>query len=96
MEFVLPQEIYPALVVVMSLIGVDTILGILIHIKNGDFDIRKVPNFLKTEVLPYAGGLVVLGFVAEHVGLYREIFYVVSFSLGSRYLAFIYDKVSKF
>ena len=53
-------------------------MGILKTFKkeNENFDIRKLPQFVATNVFPFVGGLVVLAVVAEYVGQpYDGLFY---------------------
>lgn len=47
----------------------DVIFGILIALRNSEFDIRELPGFLKTDVLPYLLGIIVLGMAFEITSL---------------------------
>jgi hypothetical protein len=98
MEWVieLPQEVGPALVIVLTAILLDVVLGIMVHIKVGDFDVRLLPKFLLTGVIPYVGGLLFLAIAAQYVGVvYREIFLSVAGLIGIKYIAELKDKIVK-
>lgn len=56
---------YHALLIVIGLIGLDTVLGWLIALSQGKFDFAKADQYLATKVLPYVGGLVVLSIAAN-------------------------------
>ena len=45
---------------VLVLIIIDVLLGIIQSVKEHTFDVRKLPQFLETMVLPYGGSLIVL------------------------------------
>jgi len=53
----LPQKVVTTLLSVLTLILVDTVLGILASLKMGQFDLRKLPQFLSRNVLPFIGAL---------------------------------------
>jgi hypothetical protein len=75
MEFVLPERAIPALIAVIGVILLDTIFGILLAIRDGRFDFRKLPKFLITNVFPYCGGLAVLALMAEYLSVKFEWLY---------------------
>lgn len=90
----IPEGVYPALLVVISAIGIDLVFGVLTSIKNKEFDIRTLPQFLVTGVLPYVGGLLVLAVAAERIGMfYYELFVGVSGLVVAKYVADLKDKV---
>ena len=43
----------------LGLVLLDLLLGIILSIKQGNFDVRKLPQFLTSGVLPYVGSLLV-------------------------------------
>lgn len=49
---------------IMVLIAVDFILGIIVAIKEGTFQLSKIGNFLNTSVLYFLGGYLFLGVAA--------------------------------
>ena len=59
-----------ALLVVATAIFVDAVLGIIksIVVEDESFDLRKLPQFLATGILPYVGAVLVLGAAAQFVG----------------------------
>lgn len=95
-DFILELSVWRAMMVVIIVILADTVLGILKTFRPGevDFDIRKLPQFLANNVLPYAGGLIVLALVANFVGeAFEQIFYVVAVLVIIKYTAEVIDKV---
>lgn len=46
----------------LAFIGLDAFLGWFVAAKNLEFDFRKVPQFLKTNIFPYFGTLILLAF----------------------------------
>jgi len=95
-DFILELSVWRAMMVVITIILADTVLGILKTFRAGqeDFDIRKLPQFLANNVLPYAGGLIVLAFVANFVGeVFEHIFYVVAVLVIIKYAAEVVDKI---
>lgn len=85
-----------AFMVVVTAIVVDTVLGALKSVKSDyDFDIRKLPQFLASGVLPYVGGLGVLALAAQFVGEpFAALFYASAAAVTLKYVAEIKDKIS--
>jgi len=86
--------VFHALAIVVAAILADTVLGILKTFKAGqeNFNLRKLPQFLATGVLPYAGGLGVIAIIAGVLGEpYTVIFYPVAATALLKYLADIKD-----
>jgi hypothetical protein len=67
--FILSSLIIKSLLAILTLIIVDTILGILISFKRKQFDLSLVPLFLASNVLPYMGGLIVLALLSVYLSL---------------------------
>ena len=94
LEFILELPIITALLIVLAGILVDTAFGIWLSLKDKKFDIRILPQFLATSVLPYVGGLVVLAFIAYYVGKpFEYLFFAVAMAVLAKYLAEIKDKI---
>jgi len=88
--------ILAALGAVLVLILIDTLLGVILSIKAGTFDIRKLPQFIATNVLPFVGGLTVLALATFIVGDYSTqitaIFYAAAAATAAKFIAEIKDK----
>lgn len=52
------------LTTILILIVIDLIMGVIVGIKQGKFQLSKVGNFLNTSVLYFLGGYLLLGIVA--------------------------------
>jgi hypothetical protein len=90
----LPKEVLPALIIVISVILVDVVLGILLKVHNNEFEPELLPKFLVTGVVPYIGGLVVLGLVAEFVGVFFiSFFYMAATAVVVKYVADVRKKI---
>lgn len=64
---IIGQGVVYTLLVVVGLIVIDTIFGVLKAIASRSFDARLLADYLKTGVLPYIGGLAILGAGALYV-----------------------------
>jgi len=75
-------------------IALDTILGILLGIKDKEFDFRILPQFLFTGVLPFIGGLVLLGILAYYIEVpFAGMFYACAAAIAAKYIADVWDKL---
>lgn len=52
------------LITILVLIAIDFIMGVVIAIKNGQFELSKIANFLNTSVLYFLGGYLLIGVAA--------------------------------
>lgn len=89
-----------ALVVVVALIVVDALLGVITALKNGDFSLKEIPRFLATNVLPYVGGILIIGLVVVLIPepfneIFMVVFYASAVAVSLRYVLEIYGKVSR-
>lgn len=48
----------------------DAIFGIILSIKNSEFEVAKLPQFLQGNVFPYLGGVIILSGVAHISGAF--------------------------
>lgn len=94
LEFLLELPVITALLIIVAAIFVDALFGVFKSFQDGTFDIRKLPRFLATNILPYVGGLIVLAVVARYIGRpFEYIFYAVAMAVLAKYLAEIIDKI---
>ena len=94
LEFILELPIITALLIVLAGILVDTAFGVWLSLQDKKFDIRILPQFLASAVLPHVGGLVVLAFVGQNAGkVFAYLFYTVAMAVLAKYLAEIKDKI---
>jgi hypothetical protein len=52
------------LITIFVLIAIDFVLGIIVAIKEGTFELSKIANFLNTSVLYFVGGYFLVGLAA--------------------------------
>lgn len=94
-DFLMELSISGALIVVLVAILVNTLLGVFLAVREGTFDIRILPQFLATSVLPYVGGLIVLAIAAGSAGApFVVMFYAVAVAVLLMYVAKIKDKIN--
>lgn len=85
------QQFVP-LLIVLALIVLDVASGAILAISRREFDVRKLPDFLRQSVLPYVGGLVILA-VGSTFSPEVNALYVASVAAASgKFLAEIKDK----
>jgi len=53
---------------------VDTFIGWLIAFANGNFDVKKCPQFLASNVLPYIGALIIIGLASNYDNTWMPLF----------------------
>ena len=56
-----------ALIGVLGAIGTDTLAGTLVAIVKGTFKLSYIANFIRTSILPYFGGILVVALPAAFV-----------------------------
>jgi len=79
----------------LSLILLDLVLGIILSLKQGNFDVRKLPQFLIRGVLPYVGSLLMLAVFAESIPAIAAIFYTSAATVVAKFMVDIKDKLSE-
>lgn len=75
MEMILSNPILNSLMISLITILIDTVLGIMVSLKNKEFDVSKLPQFIATNLFPYIGGLVVIGIGAYYISSLEYLFY---------------------
>lgn len=88
----MPSDVIATLLAVLGIILVDTLLGVMLAISKEQFDIRKFPQFLKTSVLPFVGGLIILALAAGNTEL-KAIFFASAAATVAKFLADLKDKI---
>lgn len=79
-------------IVVVFLIAIDTLFGWILAISRGEFEISKAPQFLRTNVLPYAGPLMLLAIGAMALDSIKVIYFPSAASAGASFISDIVDK----
>ena len=91
-SFMAPKVII-ALGGVLGLILANLVLGVLLAIKMNTFDVRKLPQFLETNLLPYIGGLLVLALFSNMDPTLSILFFTISAAVYAKFLANIKDQL---
>lgn len=63
----------------VALIVADTLLGYVLAVKNGEFSITKIPQFLAKNIFPYIGALIITAGLASYNDSYKAL-YVLALS----------------
>jgi len=72
----------------------DAMIGWLIAYLKGEFDVRKMPQFLKTNILPYIGSLLIFAVIATLDPAYLFVFTgLVVFITGKFSVEALKDKI---
>ena len=93
-----PIIFFPDMMVLHALLGViaivlaDFLLGVLLAFVNGEFELTKLPLFLKENLLPYVGALLILAFISTVSPAVKIIFFV---AVGLATLKFLADLKTK-
>jgi hypothetical protein len=90
---VFPKEIAMAFWLVFLLIACDFILGVIAAIRDGTFDAGKLPEFIKQNVFPYIGGLLILALFALASPEIKIIFFSAAAAATIKFLKDLKDKV---
>ena len=94
---ILENTVIYLFITVTAAIVIDTVLGVIKSFKAGQdsFDIRLLPKFLATGILPYVGGLGIIALVAQFIGEpYVVLFYATATGVTAKYVAEIKDKLT--
>ena len=99
MNFINDLTVWRALIIVVTIIAVDTIFGILVAITQKQFrvEVKKLPQFLVTGVLPYLGALTLLAALNEYVPewtvIFTGVFYSSAVFVLTKYITTIGEKI---
>lgn len=87
-------EVWYALGAVLILILADVAMGILAAVVTSSFDVRKLPSFLRQNVLPYLGSLLLLALLAKQPEM-EALFFAAVAAVTLKFLADLKDKLGK-
>lgn len=83
------------LLVILILIILDLLLGIIVAVKEGTFQLSKIANFLNTSVLYFVGGYFVVGLFAAIEPKYASLVTASWVLLDATMVGFILGKLKK-
>ena len=92
---VVDTKVLATLGTVLGLILADFIFGVLVSLKNGDFSLSKLPQFVKTSVVPYIGGLLALALFSNANAELGALFFTIAATITVKFLADITAKVTQ-
>jgi len=79
----------------LALILLDLLLGIILSINKGNFNVRKLPQYLTKNILPYLGSLLMLALFAGSIPIIAAIFYTSTATVVAKFLVDIKDKLAQ-
>lgn len=96
-DIITPETgVWWSLVIVAVAIAADTILGVLLGLKNKEFDVRILPQFILTGILPYLGGLLILTGLAHFVSApFAGMYYTAAVFVVGKYVKDLWDKLKQ-
>lgn len=75
----------------------DTLIGWILALSKGVFDIREVPRFIQTSIFPYIGVLLVLALVTVADAAYEPVFYFICTIITAKFgVEALKDKLRQF
>lgn len=84
------------LITLVVLIGVDFLMGVILALKSGTFDIKKIADFLNTSVLGMVGGYYLVGLAAVvHPDVMQPIVIASWVAIDAALIGMIVDKAQK-
>lgn len=90
----LSSSLVDPLLSVLILIGVDVLAGILVSISKATFNLSKIGSFIVSSILPYVGGLVLLGVLAMNNPAFAAAFTVSCAAADAKFLGDVYGKLA--
>ncbi|MEW6016509.1 MAG: hypothetical protein AB1760_00380 [Pseudomonadota bacterium] len=93
MQFNFDPVILNTLFSVLVLVVADVLLGVIGAASKGEFDVRKLPQFLQTGVLQFVGSLVVLALLAPVSPVLKGLFVASAAAVDAKFVANIKDKL---
>lgn len=86
----------PKLITILVLIAIDFVMGVIVALKEGTFQMDKIANFLNTSVLYFLGGYLLLGVAATVEPGIGEGVVIAAFALlDATMIGFIIAKAKK-
>lgn len=86
----------PKIITILALIAIDFVMGVIVALKEGTFQLDKIANFLNTSVLYFFGGYLLLGVAATVEPGIGEGVVIAAFALlDATMIGFILAKAKK-
>jgi hypothetical protein len=92
-EFSIDSAVVQAVLFAVSAIVIDAVLGWIWAYAQGEFDLRKMPQFLRTNIFPYIGALLVLWAFSTYMEQIKVLLLAAAGFILMKFLAEIRDKL---
>lgn len=79
----------------LGLILADFVFGVFVSLRNGNFRFSKLPQFIQTSLLPFAGGLFVLALFSKVNGELGALYFTIAATVTAKFLADIVSKANQ-
>jgi hypothetical protein len=93
MTFAIDMTVIWTMLTIVCVIVIDTILGVIIAFSKGEFDPKKLPNFLKNNIFPFVGSLALLAIGAMSLDVIKVLFFASAAAALARFLAELKSKL---
>ncbi|WP_407311987.1 hypothetical protein [Desulfosporosinus sp. SB140] len=80
---------------VLGLIFAYFIFGVLLSLRNSNFNFSKLPQFVETSLVPYIGGLLVLALFSNANVELGALFFTIAATITAKFLADIVTKAGQ-
>jgi hypothetical protein len=95
LHLIMGSKVLITLETVLGLILADFIFGVLLSIRNGNFNFSKLPQFMETSLVPYIGGLLVLALFSNVNSELGALFFTIAATITAKFLADIVTKAGQ-
>lgn len=89
------QKVVATLGTVLSLVLVDFVFGVLASLRNGNFSLSKLPQFVETSLIPYIGGLLALALFSNTNAELGALFFTIAATITVKFLVDITTKATQ-
>lgn len=94
-QSLMATKVLVTLETVLGLIMADFIFGVLVSLRNGNFNFSKLPQFVETSLVPYIGGLLVLALFSNVNTELGALFFTIAATITAKFLADIVAKANQ-
>lgn len=91
------SALFKGFLVVLAFILLNFLFGVLISLKKKEFDLKRLPKFLATDVFPFVGSLMLLALLSVYLAELEKFYYgavaIISIGFGKEAL---WDKTREY
>ncbi len=95
LNLIVDPKVLTTLGTVLSLVLADFVFGVLVSLRNGNFSLSKLPQFVETSLIPYIGGLLALALFSNTNAELEALFFTIAATITVKFLADITTKATQ-